>query len=254
MMFKLTLILLSMVTILAGCSDSMTSFDETVSIQDQYESQIMSLPGVVGVGIGECDREPCLKVFVTEITSELENQIPQELDGVKVDIVVTGPIEALPAPGAASTSFDAIVRVQKQYAPQLMNLPGVIGMGIGECDELPCFKVFVTEMTPELEEQIPPELDGFKVDIEVTGPVQALPGSGAAMKSFEEIVRVQEQYENQLLSLPGVVGVGIGDCDGAPCLQVFVSETTAELQDQIPQELDGVKVEIKVTGPINTLP
>ena len=89
MMFKLTLIVLSLATILAGCSDSMTTFDETVRVQNQYESQLMSLPGVVGVGIGECDREPCLKVFVTEMTPELGNQIPDELDGVKVDIEVT---------------------------------------------------------------------------------------------------------------------------------------------------------------------
>jgi hypothetical protein len=33
-----------------------------------------------------------------------------------------------------------------------------------------------------------------------------------------------------------------------------VIESTAELEEQIPQELDGIKVDIKVTGPFNTLP
>jgi len=67
-----------------------------VRVQEQHESQLMSLPDVVGIGIGECDRLPCFKVFVAEKTPALENQIPQELDGIKVDIVVTGPINALP--------------------------------------------------------------------------------------------------------------------------------------------------------------
>jgi hypothetical protein len=56
-----------------------------------------------------------------------------------------------------------------------MNLRGVVGVGVGECDRQPCLKVFVEERTPELEDQIPEQIEGFKVDIEVSGPVEILP-------------------------------------------------------------------------------
>jgi hypothetical protein len=82
--------------ILAVRSNLMTSSDDIETVQEQYESQLMSLPGVVGVGIGDCNGKPCLKVFVEEKTPQLEGQIPTQLEGFEVDIEVTGPFEILP--------------------------------------------------------------------------------------------------------------------------------------------------------------
>ncbi len=60
---------------------------------ERHETQIMSIPGVAGMGIGECDEHPCIKVFVEVLTPELKDQIPKDLEGVKVDIEETGPFE-----------------------------------------------------------------------------------------------------------------------------------------------------------------
>ena len=96
-MYILAIIVLSVGAIFVGCGDRMTSFDEIVRVQEKYESQLMSLPGVVGVGIGACDDvQPCLKVYVVEMTPELEGQIPEQLEAFTVDIEVTGPFEILP--------------------------------------------------------------------------------------------------------------------------------------------------------------
>lgn len=53
--------------------------------------ELLSLPGVTGVGQGERDRGPCIVVFV-----ELPVELPPELDGYPVSTVQTGPISAPP--------------------------------------------------------------------------------------------------------------------------------------------------------------
>jgi hypothetical protein len=168
----LTLIVLGVGWFLGGCGNLMTSSADITTVQKQLESQVLDLPGVVGVGVGECDGEPCLKVFVEQRTPELDDQIPEQLEGFKVDIEVTGPIHILPTPGTGSTSSDDIVSAHEHLESQVLRLPGVVGVAVGECDGETCLKVFVEEKTPELERQIPEQFEGIKVDIDVTGPVE----------------------------------------------------------------------------------
>ena len=68
-----------------------------------------------------------------------------------------------------------IEQVIKQHEADLMNTNGVIGLGISECQQEPCIKVYLENNTPELKEKIPTHLGQFKVDIEVIGSVEALP-------------------------------------------------------------------------------
>ena len=68
----------------------------------------------------------------------------------------------------------SIERAHKQLTDSVIDLPGVAGVGIGECDGRPCLKVMVEEMTPELSEAIPNSVDGFTVEVEETGPFRAL--------------------------------------------------------------------------------
>jgi hypothetical protein len=72
--------------------------------------------------------------------------------------------------------------------------------------------------------------------------------------SSNDILTVKERNESWLLSLPNVVGVGIGECDGQPCIKVYVMESTPDLTRQIPRQIEGYTVDIEVTGPITILP
>jgi hypothetical protein len=74
-----------------GCF--MTSSNDIAAIKERHESWLMSLPGVVGVGIGNCEEKPCIKVYVKEKTPELERQVPKQLEGFEVNVEMTGPIE-----------------------------------------------------------------------------------------------------------------------------------------------------------------
>jgi len=77
-----------------GPSESMATIEEVLR---EHTDSIMSLPGVVGVGQGECSGDPCIRVFVLEKTSELMRQVPSEIGGFEVEVHETGDIEALDA-------------------------------------------------------------------------------------------------------------------------------------------------------------
>lgn len=54
----------------------------------------MSMPDVVGTGVGLCAGEPCIKVYVLKLSKEIEDKIPQTIENYQVKIEVTGPIKA----------------------------------------------------------------------------------------------------------------------------------------------------------------
>jgi hypothetical protein len=58
--------------------------------------ELMSLTGVIGTDQGICNNQPCIKVLVIEKTSELEQKIPDTLEGHRVIIEETGEFRALP--------------------------------------------------------------------------------------------------------------------------------------------------------------
>jgi len=61
------------------------------SIRAKHEQRLMSLPNVNGVGIGEKDGKPVIKVYVTQ---EPVEGIPKTLDGVDVEVEAIGPVQA----------------------------------------------------------------------------------------------------------------------------------------------------------------
>ena len=66
-----------------------------------------------------------------------------------------------------------IEEVLREHTDSLMTLPGVVGTAEGECGGAPCIKVLVVEATPELSKRIPPDLDGYAVEMLVTGEIRA---------------------------------------------------------------------------------
>ncbi|MCI0699414.1 hypothetical protein L0337_46355 [candidate division KSB1 bacterium] len=77
--------------------------------------------------------------------------------------------------GDEAMSESSIEAVLKKHTDELMAMSGVVGTAQGLCDDKPCIKVYVVALTPELEQKIPKNLEGYTVDIEVTGEFRALP-------------------------------------------------------------------------------
>ncbi len=67
-----------------------------------------------------------------------------------------------------------IEAVLKEQTDNLMAIPGVVGTAQGECSGKPCVKVYVVRKTSDLVKQIPFILEGYTVEIQVTGEIKAL--------------------------------------------------------------------------------
>jgi uncharacterized lipoprotein YajG len=84
------------------------------------------------------------------------------------------------------------------------------------------------------------------------GPTPAATSTPPEAMPTGEIVDVMEKHQEELMGMPGVVGVSIGrsETTGELVILVMVQEMTAALQEVLPKELDGFKVEALVTGEI----
>ena len=72
-----------------------------------------------------------------------------------------------------------------------------------------------------------------------------------AMHPIEDIIKA---HTEELMSIPGVVGVGQGLCNNTPCIKVYIIKSTPELDRKIPAVFDGYRVSIEVTGSIRAHP
>jgi hypothetical protein len=59
-------------------------------VKDQHVTELMSIEGIEGVGIGEEEDRPVIKIYVSNASRELRQQVPTELEGYPVRIEVTG--------------------------------------------------------------------------------------------------------------------------------------------------------------------
>ena len=61
------------------------------------------------------------------------------------------------------------------HEKELMKIPGVVGVYVGVLDDgkSPCLKIMLARRTPE-SNQIPKQIDGWPVHVEVTGEVRPL--------------------------------------------------------------------------------
>ena len=55
----------------------------------------MKMRGVVGVGIGQKDGKECICVYVKEDNPKIRSVLPESLDEVPVEVVVTGNFKGL---------------------------------------------------------------------------------------------------------------------------------------------------------------
>jgi hypothetical protein len=71
---------------------------------------------------------------------------------------------------------------------------------------------------------------------------------------MKTIPQVLAEHAQELMSIPGVVGLAQGLCDGRPCIKVFIKEKTPEVNQKVPSILEGYPVMIEETGEIRALP
>lgn len=66
-------------------------------VKERHQASLLSMPGVVGVGIGERtnevgEKELCIKIYVEKLSPELAQRIPKVLENFKVESEVVGKI------------------------------------------------------------------------------------------------------------------------------------------------------------------
>lgn len=68
------------------------------------------------------------------------------------------------------------------------------------------------------------------------------------------IAEALKDHTDTLMAIPGVVGVAQGLLGNIPCIKVYVTEQTPQIQQHIPKALDGHPVVVEHTGEIRALP
>ena len=80
---------------------------ETLKIKKRYEEQLLSLPGVTGVGVNGS-----IILYVSKLTPKMRQFIPQTLDGVPVTVIETGTIRPLAFPIVNAIYMDRTARIR----------------------------------------------------------------------------------------------------------------------------------------------
>lgn len=71
---------------------------------------------------------------------------------------------------------------------------------------------------------------------------------------LERVKQIKRKYEQQWLALAGVVAIGIGTtASGNVGVIVSVKENPETIRASIPQEVEGIEVEIRVSGELRAL-
>ena len=69
----------------------------------------------------------------------------------------------------------------------------------------------------------------------------------------ESIEQVLKEHADEWMSIDGVVGAGIGESQGKPCIKIFAAGEEEELRKRIPSQVEGFPVIIEVTGKFRSL-
>jgi hypothetical protein len=78
-----------------------------------------------------------------------------------------------------SPQGNTIEEVLQRHTDSLMRIPGVVATALGICDDRPCIKVYVGELTPALKAAVPDSLEDYPVSLEPAGEIRPLPGEDA---------------------------------------------------------------------------
>jgi hypothetical protein len=79
-----------------------------------------------------------------------------------------------PAPAAETTADQSLSLVIARNATKLMGIPGVVGVYEGQSDGRPVLRVMVLSRADSTMERIPKSLEGYAVEVEVSGPIKPM--------------------------------------------------------------------------------
>lgn len=71
------------------------------------------------------------------------------------------------------------------------------------------------------------------------------------MPSISDVLK---RHTDSLMAIPGVVGVGQGEANGAPTVYVMVISLTDSLRAALPDSIEGYAVVVRETGTIRAQP
>jgi len=74
---------------------------------------------------------------------------------------------------------------------------------------------------------------------------------GVTVRPIEAVLN---EYAEQWMSIPGVVGTAQGLHGSTPCIKIYVVEKTPALEEQIPDVLHGHPVVLEEVGELRALP
>lgn len=77
----------------------------------------------------------------------------------------------------------------------------------------------------------------------------------STQSELDRVDQIKQRHEEELLGLDGVIGVGVGISTRThkPCIKAYLKEPPARLHAAIPQQLDGVEVEVEEVGDVRAL-
>lgn len=154
------------------------------AVRASHESELMRIPGAQAVGVGasqDSAREPAIVLTVSRGASQ--TKIPQEVDGVRTQIVesetATATLDsmAMASPNAYTISeseFARVKAVHEKHVDDWLGKAGVQGVGIGASADAPGEAVLVFFLIRGVaHEAIPPAIDGVRTRVRESSPFVA---------------------------------------------------------------------------------
>ncbi len=60
--------------------------------------------------------------------------------------------------------------------------------------------------------------------------------------------QVMEEHRDGWMDRPEVTGVGLGRCEGEPCIVLYLIRASEEAEEALPDSVQGYPVRLEVTG------
>lgn len=94
-MTRWLLTLMLMTTVLCAEGETLVMAASIIEVKSKHESRLLSLPGVISVGIGRtADGRTVIIIGVEDKASAESQSLPKQLEGYPVRVDVIGPVQA----------------------------------------------------------------------------------------------------------------------------------------------------------------